>query len=285
MIRHALLEGWSLLRERALISGALALALAVPVSLAGLGLMARGWLGPLASGPDRSAPVAVLLRPSLTPEEVERWLAEQSADRPDWQLTRVPPDELAARLGRWFPYLERLLEPGAVRLLPPLVEVTAPSPSAVAALEHGPHVLAVGPTSSVEELIRQLASRIGWLLSLVSATLLGCAVLLAAIWVHLELYRHADELTIMRLVGATESAIRGPFLVAAALPGLLAGAMAAGSTVVLARRISGVLETLGLPPVELSMRVLLLEGALALGLPVLAAVFTLARHAALELDS
>jgi cell division transport system permease protein len=285
VIRHALLEGWSLLRERSLISAALALALAVPVALAGLTLSVRDWLGPLATGPRETTPVSVLLRPTLEPEQVEQWLQRQRSAHPEWRFVRVQPEELASRLGRWFPYVDRLLEPGAVRLLPPLVEVEAPSPSAVAALDQESHVLAVGPTSSVQDLLQRLASRLGWVLTLVTATLLACAVLLAAVWVHLELYRHADELTIMRLVGATEAAIRGPFLLAAALPGLLAGALASATTVILSGRISTVLETLGLPPLETSSGLLLLEIGLALCLPVLAAAFTLARHAALELDS
>jgi len=134
-------------------------------------------------------------------------------------------------------------------------------------------------------MLRQLASELGWLLTLVTTTLLACAVLLAAVWVHLELYRHADELTIMRLVGATEATIRGPFLLAAAVPGLLAGGLATGATLLLVPRVSNVLQTLGLPALEVSPGLLLAEATLALGLPVVAAAFTLARHAALELDS
>ncbi len=284
MIRHSVSEGWQLLRERAAISAALALALAVPLALAGLTVTASCWLGPLLRGPEEHMAVAVLLRPQLETAAVSTWLAEQRQSHPDWTLTLVPPDQLAERLQRWFPYLAGLLERDAVTLLPPLVEVGAPDPSQVAGLDGDPRVLAVGPRSSLHALLQRASARTVLLLGVLSAVLLVSAMLLAAVWVHLELYRHADEITIMRLVGATEAAIRGPFVLAVTLPALLAGGVAVAATTGCAVLASRQLLPLGLPALVAPYWVLGAEVAAALALPLLAAWFTLARHASLEIE-
>jgi len=62
MIRHAVAEGWLLLRQRGAVSLVLALALAVPISLAGMGLTIRHWLGPMVGLSGQSSTVAVLLQ-------------------------------------------------------------------------------------------------------------------------------------------------------------------------------------------------------------------------------
>ena len=46
-MRHALVEGWLLLKSRGVISLVLAVALAIPISLAGITLSVRQWLAPL----------------------------------------------------------------------------------------------------------------------------------------------------------------------------------------------------------------------------------------------
>ena len=55
MIRHALAEGWLLLRSRGLISPVLAMALAIPISLAGVTLSVRQWLAPAIELGERDA--------------------------------------------------------------------------------------------------------------------------------------------------------------------------------------------------------------------------------------
>ncbi len=284
MIRHSLREGWQLLRERAAISFALAVALAVPLALAGLTFAVTGWIGPLLRVPEERMAVAVLLRPQLEPEAVSQWLADQHEKHPDWVLSIIPPDQLAERLQRWFPYLSGLLQRDAVTLLPPLVEVGAPDPTEVAKLDRDPRVLAVGPRSSLNLLLQRASTRTLLLLGVLCAVLLASAMLLAAIWVHLELYRHGDEITIMRLVGATEAAIRGPFLLAVAAPGLLAGFAAGAASLAAAAALSRVITPLGLPALEVGPWLLGGEMLAALLLPLLAAWLTLARHASFELE-
>ncbi len=284
MIRHALAEGWELLRSRLPVSLTLALALAVPLCLAGLTFTVSRWLEPLVAMGRQRAAVAVLLHPRMDAAQRARWVAEQLRRHPEWTVEAVEPEQLARRLSHWFPYLTDVLRTETAQLLPPLVEVLTADPDGVSVLVGSPSVIAVGPRSSVERLVGRSAERLGWALLAVAVVLLASAALLAAIWVHLELYRHADEIVIMRLLGATEGAIRGPFLVAVVAPGVLAAALAASATTVLTSILSRLAGAVGLPAVAAPWPVLAAQVALACGLPLAAATLTLGRHARHEAE-
>lgn len=282
MIRHALAEGWLLLRHRGLVSLFLALALAIPIGLAGVTLSVMRWLEPAVGTVDRANVVAVLLHPHMGDAQRAAWLESQRRDHPEWRLEVVAPEQLAQRLIHWFPYLKDLLERDGGAMLPPLVEITTADPESVAVLERSPAVIAVGPRTPLTSLLGRVSRGLGIALAAASVVLLMSAVLLATVWVHLELYRHADEITIMRLVGATESTIRGPFLVATAAPGLVAGALAALGTSAVVEALSGMAEVLGLPGLTVSPGLLAAQAGAGVVLPLAAAVITLMRHAAVD---
>jgi len=284
VIRHALAEGWLLFRQRWLVSVTLAFALAIPVCLAGFTFTLNRWLEPLAEATGEAQVVPILLHPHMDEGQRREWLDDLAARHPDWKIRRVAPEELARRLVHWFPYLTDLLANDSSGLLPPLIEITARDPSELDVLVGSPAVIAIGPRSSLRRFVEIAVTRAGWLLGLVSVILLASTGLLAAVWVHLELYRHGDELTIMRLVGATEAAVRGPFLVAIALPAAVAGALAIGGTLALARVFTGLAAALGLPPLAASPWLLASESAVAFALPLAAALLTLARHADSEIE-
>ena len=284
MIRHALAEGLVLLRQRAAVSVVLALALGVPIALAGVGLTLHQWLSPVAGLSGGKSTVAVLLHPQLDPGERRRWIADQSTDNPDWDISEVSSIDLAERLQRWFPYLEDLMESGDAAL-PPLVEILTDKPDSVSVLEGRPEVLAIGPRSSIQQTLGQVARRLALIVGILSGVLITGALLLAAVWVHLELYRHADEIAIMRLVGATEGTLRGPFLVAVAVPGVVAGVLSVVGTVMTVAILSRLTSALGLSAMSTPGIVLVLQVATGVLVPVLAALITLARHAADAFES
>lgn len=285
VIRHALAEGWLLFRQRWPVSVTLALSLAVPVCLAGFTFSVLSWLGPLIETTGESRVVPVLLHPHMDDAQRQGWLREQAERHPEWTVREVGSDELAERLSHWFPYLRDVLEREGTGLLPSLVEITAPDAGELDALQGSPAVIALGPRSSLRTALETVAARFGWVLGTVSAVLLAAAALLAAVWVHLELYRHGDEITVMRLVGATEGAVRGPFLVAIALPAVIAAGLAAAGTVALAGAASRLGGALGLPPIAASPAILVVEAAVALALPLATASLTLARHADTEAEA
>ena len=283
-MHHAVAEGLVVLRQRAAVSVVLALALAVPIALAGVGLTLYHWLGPVADLSGRASSVAVLLHPQLEPGERRRWIADLAAEHPDWTVSEVSSSDLAERLQRWFPYLEELMESGDATL-PTLIEILTDRPDSVAELEGRSEVLAVGPRSSIQQTLGQVAHRLALLVGLVSTVLLAGALLLAAVWVHLELYRHADEVIIMRLVGATEGTIRGPFLFAVTIPGLAAGVLSAFGSAATVSGLSRLSSALGLSPMSMPPSILVLQVASGVLLPFLAAVITLARHSADAIES
>ena len=283
MMRHAFAEGWLLLRQRGAVSLVLALALAVPISLAGMGLTLRHWLGPMVGLSGQSSTVAVLLHPRLDDQQRRKWIADENAAHPEWSISEVSNEDLVNRLGRWFPYLDDLVTSGDASL-PPLIEIVTAVPKSVAVLENHHDVLAVGPRSSIQQALGRVSRHLAWAMGLLSAILLAGAVLLAAVWVHLELFRHADEITIMRLVGATERAIRGPFLVAVAIPGAVAAVLSIIGSMTATTGLSRLTADLGLSPITVPPAVLVVQAAAGLVLPVVAAVLTLARHATDEFE-
>jgi cell division transport system permease protein len=279
MMRHALAEGWLLLRSRGLISPILALALAIPISLAGVTLSVRQWLAPIIDLGDRDSVVTVLLHPRLDDSSREVWMSDQARNHPEWKLMAVEPEELAKRLATWFPYLGGVLEREGPEMLPPMVEITTRSPQGVLELKDHVAVLAVGPTSSVNQVVGKVARRFALVLISVAAALIAGAVLLAAVWVHLELHRNAEEIAIMRLMGATEATVRGPFLVAVAVPALLAAVASVILTVVVVGWMAQLAAPLDLTARGASFAVLVTQVIGAVGLPMAAALITLERHA------
>ena len=127
-------KGFVVLRERAAVSVILALALGVPIALAGVGLTLHRWLGPVADLSGQRSSVAVLLHPQMEAGERRRWIAELAVGHPDWTVSEVSSSDLTERLQRWFPYLEDLMDSGDATL-PPLVEILTEDPDSVTELE------------------------------------------------------------------------------------------------------------------------------------------------------
>jgi len=283
-MHQILTEAFALMRRRILASFALIIAVAMPVALGGVTLSIDLWLQPLVRGTTSRPTVEVLLRPGATGPAVQSWLHAQRASHPTWRFRPVPRQEMERRLGVWFPYLKPLLRRQPADLLPNMIEITSAHPRTVAALASDPIVLAVGPETSLGPVLRRFSSRLSWIVGAATAILLFSAALFAGIWVHLELFRHADEISIMRLVGATEPSVRGPFLVAVGLTGGLAGILACVSDAAMLRWLSTLLGSIGLPPLTGPLGVVVVQLLVATLIPLGVATFTLARHATLEIE-
>ena len=279
MMGHAFSEGFALLRRRWVLSLSLAFALAVPMALAGLSASVALWSRPLIDKLPGDLAVPVLLHPRMDESQRRQWIEKQRKDHPSWKLHEVSGEELARRLVVWFPYLEDFFEAETESRLPPLVEIRSEDPEEIRCLEKSPAIIALGPTHSVHRVLGEMARKLGLLMGLISGILLFVAVLMAATWTHLEIYRNADEISIMRLVGATETAIRAPVVIALIVPGILAGLLAYGGALYLLGKLGGVIAGIGLGRPEMTITMtamLLLIGPV---LPGCAALIILARHA------
>jgi len=282
MMGHAFGEGWVLLRRRWLTSFSLVLGLAVPLALAVLTAATAEWAWPLVRRSEEQLGVPALLHPRMDDTQRREWIEKEKREHPDWDVRLVPPEKLAERLVLWFPYLQDFFENEEGAELPPLVEIRAPDPEEIRVLEQSPAVIALGPTRSVHQLLGRMAGETSFLMAMISGILLFVAVLMAGIWTHLEIYRHADEISIMRLVGATETAIRSPLIIAVMIPGLLAGLLAGLGAVFLVRQTGRALSCLGLGVPSVSGWMLLGVILAAVLLPGIAAMFTLMRHARID---
>lgn len=226
-LRHAVSEAWSIFRSgpgrAALSTGLIALSLYVP----GLLLLACQNVSRLASRAENPAAVVVTLSPGADARALARELA-RSGDLS--QVRVVWPEAARQRFLRAFPDLREALDRlGGMQFSASLELTLSPSAGEAAVASRArrlPGVEEVEEQGDFEQrfrdgvtLLRRSAYALGALLTL-------AAVLSIASAVRLALDQHRDEIEIMRLMGATESAIRAPFWLHAAEQGAAGGALA-----------------------------------------------------------
>lgn len=181
--------------------------------------------------------VVIYLKPE-TPEADLRRLAAEAARAPG--VASVEPVTAAAARKRFqeiFPSLSDLVAGWREEPLPASLEIgldprTAGSaPGREAWLEGWRRRPEVTLIDDDREWLGQLATVVAVVravgLALV-AGLLGAAIFTIASVIRLTAYLHSEETGIMRLVGATEFFIRGPFYVEGMLQGLIGGLLAGG---------------------------------------------------------
>lgn len=177
---------------------------------------------------DESA-VTVFLRPSST--EAERADLERlaSATRLVTKMRRVSPEEARARFSTWW----KSLGPAARSLpgnpFPASLEIEL-DPAVIGSAALPPFLKLLASHPAAEEVqfdvewIRRLRGAVslarmaGFVLALLST--LGAAFTITNV-VRLTILLHRDEIEILRLVGAPEFLIRGPFLLGGLVQGLL----------------------------------------------------------------
>jgi cell division transport system permease protein len=144
--------------------------------------------------------------------------------------TLLEPKDLRAELSRSFPELATVLETLDEQSFPPLVKVEIPptqSEGVVAWLRERPEVTVVESSQQWQARLERTVERVTAVgVALASALLLGCAVLVLLV-VRLLVLEHADEIAVMRLIGAHEREIRLPYLISGCLLGALGGGLGA----------------------------------------------------------
>lgn len=148
----------------------------------------------------------------------------------------IDPVEARRRFERSFPSLSALVAEGGEGQLPTSIEARLAAAAAgprsaefrawVEQLRQRPGVEAVDDDRDwIEQVERTLAfvRALGWTLS---AVLLGASIFTIASVVRFTALLYREEIAIMRLVGATEFYIRGPFYLEGVLQGLIGAALA-----------------------------------------------------------
>jgi cell division transport system permease protein len=210
--------------------------IAVSLFIGGALLLVTGNLQRLVSGWRREAKVIVYLRPGVPaggPVELSA-----AVRQPPWVtgVTAVSAAEARERFERYFPSVADLVRGWGEEPLPASLEV-AFDPARVEArafdawlgtLRNVPSVAMVDDDRDWVQQLEGMLEVIGGIgLALVVGLMVGAIFTIASV-IRLTAYLYRDEIGIMRLVGATELFIRGPFYVEGLLQGLLGGGVAVG---------------------------------------------------------
>ncbi|MFL6293504.1 MAG: cell division protein FtsX [Thermoanaerobaculia bacterium] len=258
------------------------LTIAVSLLLGGAFLLASRNLLDSVQSWRREMRIVVYLKPA-TPEPVLARLTAE-ARRASWVASAQAVSSAAARarFRDTFPGLSDLVEGWEEEPLPPSIEVSFKDPAARGAevqswIEGWRRRAEVEMVDDDREWLGQLETLValgrGIGLTL-AGVLLGAAIFTTGSVIRLTAFLHQEEISILRLVGATEFYIRGPFYTEGLLQGLIGGGLATGGLYLLyeaaaARRAASlaasVLTTGFLTPGQAAFLVLLGGGAGLLG--------------------
>lgn len=224
-----LLRGWK-------VSLLAVLTIAVSLGLGGTFLLASGNLARAVERWRAEGRIVVYLHPQTTAAELQRLAAEASASPWVRSVETVTAAEARRRFGEVFPSLAGLVEGWDEEPLPASLEIALREPARSprpAALERWLDTWRGRPEVSLvdddSEWLRQLETLIAVVRGVglaLGAILLGGAIFTIGSVIRLTAYLHHEEIGILRLVGATELYIRGPFYAEGLLQGLIGGALA-----------------------------------------------------------
>jgi cell division transport system permease protein len=178
--------------------------------------------------------VVVYLVPESSEEERQR-LHELASSAPELEeIRRVEPEEAASRFRSSFPSLADLLEGWGGDPLPASLELVLDWEAVDRAeLDAWTRQLAEEPEVAMidddRDWLQQLDAVILMLEGL--AAIIGLGLLITAVFtissvIRLTAYLYQDEIAVMRMVGATEFFIRGPFYFEGLFQGLCGGTLA-----------------------------------------------------------
>lgn len=212
------------------------LTIAVSLLVGGVFLVAGGNLARVVERARDESRVVAYLEPDTASGRV-RELASALGDDPRVAEIRVvTAEEARKRFVEIFPSLADLVAEGD-GALPPSVEIEV-RPGEAAGEDREPWLEELRATPGVtmvdddRDWVAQLSAVVAVVRGLglaLGGVLLGAAVFTIGSVIRLTAYLYEEEMTIMRLVGATEFFIRGPFYVEGLLQGLVGGALAAGA--------------------------------------------------------
>jgi cell division transport system permease protein len=183
----------------------------------------------------RDARVVVYLSGNAEATDRQELLARLEATPWARRVEVVGVDEAAERFRRAFPSLADLVADGTTTL-PESVELVPAVQAPAASLDRWMSEIAAHPAVEAVEDDRRWLGELDALVAVVrgaglllGGVLLGAAVFTIASVVRLTAFLYHDEIAVMRLVGATEFYIRGPFYAEGLLQGLVGGIVSAAT--------------------------------------------------------
>ncbi len=193
----------------------------------------REWVRTELLSRGRDTAVVAIARSQNEAEALTTAVAERF---PTLAIVNLPPRKVQEELAGWFPELSTLLLTLDERSFPPMVQVRAAPEQEEAVtsfLQARPEVTLVESSTGWQARLERAVARFFYAGSVLALTLLvGCTVVVLLV-VRLLVLNHADEIAIMRLIGAHEGDIRRPYLVCGSLLGLVGGMLGAAVLAVL----------------------------------------------------
>lgn len=223
MNRHAWREVKRQARESGAPGGVAILMVAVATAWGGLLWSVHSWVeGDLLSHRQSSTVVAVLREPAATDQLTAALTARP--ERPRWVVAQ--PAQVQADLASWFPELATVLLSLDQPSFPTLVKVDVDAGSAGTIsswLASRPEVTVVQSSTEWQQRLEKALGRAITVGAVLASVLLGGCFLVVLLVVRLLVLDHADEIAIMRLIGAREGDIRLPYVVLGAVLGCTGG--------------------------------------------------------------
>lgn len=238
MNRHGWREVQRQVRESGAPGAAAILMVAVATAWGGLLLTIHRWVERDLLGHRQSSTVVAVLHEPAAAASLSAAL-EARPERPRWALST--PAEVRRELAEWFPELATVLLALDEPSFPALLKVEAEPQAAgllVSWLASRPEVAVVQSSAQWQARLEQALGKVVAVgFALASVLLAGCFLVVLLV-VRLLVLDHADEIAIMRLIGARERDIRLPY----ATLGLVLGGT------------GGMLGVLALAVLEISLR-------------------------------
>jgi len=210
------------------------LTIAMSIFIGGTFLLLSGNLSRVVENWRQEAKIIVYLHSQSTPTEIER--VRSLAAEADWvtAVEEVSGSQASSRFRETFPSVQDLLKSWEDEPLPASLELSfLPVPEGqggfdtwLASLRQDPAVIMVDDDRDWLHQLDAFIAILRGLGAVVGAALLGAAVVTIASVIRLTAYLYRDEIAVMRLVGATELYIRGPFFFEGLIQGFLGGAVA-----------------------------------------------------------
>lgn len=210
------------------------LTIATSLFLAGVFILLSGNLRRLVADWHRESKLVVYLTAASTADDHQR--IEKSIRAAAWatEVAAVPAEQARERFEKAFPSLIDLLEGWGQEPLPFSFEIAVDWQRVDRqTLEHWSSELrldaAVSMVDADQDWLGQLETAVFVLRGLglaLGSVLLATAVFTIASVIRLTAFLYRDEISVMRLVGATEFFIRGPFYLEGLFQGLLGGSLA-----------------------------------------------------------
>tara|TARA_B100000579_G_scaffold436636_1_gene463246 strand:- start:2861 stop:3766 length:906 start_codon:yes stop_codon:yes gene_type:complete len=231
-------ETWLNVRRNLTLTVAAILTVAVGVMLVGLGLMARYASSNALGRWQGGVQFEIFLEPDIAGGQIDA-LGEELRNHPDIERIQfVTQDQAFALLEEMLVDEPELLAEVSVESLPPSYRVVPRIAegeiieSLAAQFRQRPGVYSVETGRQQVDAIREWFNSFRWIVLLMSIVLAAASAMLIFNMIRVAMFARRREIEVMKLVGATNSFIRLPFILEGMLHGLaggVVGAIAAGA--------------------------------------------------------